>query len=255
MAETPDPRLHLRRPVSRIHHKDTQPTVEIQQPQTKPTGDFVSDYIPCCLEAVRKIQMGPIQFLMPFANSKTEESRLRAWRYVDVFVEQALELRRSGKLDDNTTDDGDEGPEYNFLRELAKDTDDPVELRSQILNILLASRDTTACLLGNFLYSVLRHPEMNCRLREGLKRGWGVKIGGLDPILVRKGTIVLFYVFAMHRRTGIFGTDVDDFRPERWGGLQPGWGFLPFNGGVRICIGCKPRSPFCRFCELFPLTC
>jgi hypothetical protein len=38
VAETPDPQLHLCRPLSRIHHKNTQPTVEIQQPQTKTTG-------------------------------------------------------------------------------------------------------------------------------------------------------------------------------------------------------------------------
>ena len=60
---------------------------------------------------------------------------------------------------------------------------------------------------------------------------------GKDPIFVRKGTTVLWYVYAMHRRQDIFGADAESFRPERWDGLRPGWGFLPFNGGPRICIG------------------
>lgn len=43
----------------------------------------------------------------------------------------------------------------------------------------------------------------------------------------------------MHRRADIYGTDAEEFRPERWrdGNLRPKWGFLPFNGGPRICIG------------------
>lgn len=44
----------------------------------------------------------------------------------------------------------------------------------------------------------------------------------------------------MHRRTDIYGADALEFRPERWNpeeGLRPGWAYLPFNGGPRICVG------------------
>jgi cytochrome P450 len=44
----------------------------------------------------------------------------------------------------------------------------------------------------------------------------------------------------MHRRKDIYGPDAAEFRPERWApdeGLRPGWGYLPFNGGPRICVG------------------
>lgn len=53
----------------------------------------------------------------------------------------------------------------------------------------------------------------------------------------------MYSVYAMQRRKDIYGPDADEFRPERWlsdnpaGPLRPGWGFLPFNGGPRICIG------------------
>lgn len=41
----------------------------------------------------------------------------------------------------------------------------------------------------------------------------------------------------MHRRKDLWGMDADDFIPERWEKRRPGWDFLPFNGGPRICIG------------------
>lgn len=41
----------------------------------------------------------------------------------------------------------------------------------------------------------------------------------------------------MHYRTSLWGEDASNFRPERWEGRRPGWDYLPFNGGPRICIG------------------
>ena len=123
---------------------------------------FVADYLECCLEAVRKVQMGPIQFLFPFGSKKTRAARDRAWAYIDEFVSEALDLRRMGKLDAEI----DDAAEYNFLREVARNTDDPVMLRTQILNILLASRDTTAGLLGNFFHLVSRDRRVFQKLKD-----------------------------------------------------------------------------------------
>lgn len=62
---------------------------------------------------------------------------------------------------------------------------------------------------------------------------------GSSPVYVPKGTLVCYNIYAMHRRSDIYGPDAYEFRPERWedGELQPRWGYLPFNGGPRICIG------------------
>ncbi|KAJ6157474.1 n-alkane-inducible cytochrome P450 [Penicillium chermesinum] len=60
---------------------------------------------------------------------------------------------------------------------------------------------------------------------------------GKDPIFVPKGNEVFYSVSTMHRRKDIYGDDAEEFRPERWEKLRPGWAYLPFNGGPRICIG------------------
>lgn len=49
--------------------------------------------------------------------------------------------------------------------------------------------------------------------------------------------MVAYSVFGMHRRQDIYGPDADEFNPDRWEKLRPGWGYLPFNGGPRICVG------------------
>lgn len=74
--------------------------------------------------------------------------------------------------------------------------------------------------------------------------------GGADgkaPIFVKKGTAIGYAVYLMHRREELYGSDARVFRPERWDpnidnevnlkGI--GWGYLPFNGGPRVCIGRK----------------
>jgi hypothetical protein len=53
-----------------------------------------------------------------------------------------------------------------------------------------------------------------------------------------------------HRRKELYGSDAEVFRPERWDKnvnnevnlKNIGWGYLPFNGGPRVCIGRKDPS-------------
>jgi cytochrome P450 len=66
---------------------------------------------------------------------------------------------------------------------------------------------------------------------------------GTTPVLVRKGEAVGYCPYIMHRRQEIFGPDAEAFRPDRWleeGGRlfsTVGFGYLPFNGGPRVCLG------------------
>ena len=50
----------------------------------------------------------------------------------------------------------------------------------------------------------------------------------------------------MHRRKDLYGEDAEKFRPERWeepglpldeDSINAAWGYLPFNGGPRVCLG------------------
>lgn len=125
-------------------------------------ADFVENYSKCCVESMRKMVLGPLAFVS--INRSASQARVRAWAYVERFVQTAIDLRQSGKVNDAPSDGVDE-VQYNFLRELARDTDDKDVLRDQIMNILLASRDTTASLLSNLFFELSRRPEVYRRLQ------------------------------------------------------------------------------------------
>jgi cytochrome P450 len=63
--------------------------------------------------------------------------------------------------------------------------------------------------------------------------------------------VVAWSLYAVHRREDLYGNDAAQFRPERWldepavgrKGLRPGWEYLPFNGGLRICLGQQYALP------------
>ena len=69
--------------------------------------------------------------------------------------------------------------------------------------------------------------------------------------MVRKGEAVGYSVYVMHRSKKLYGEDANSFRPERWDPhvdnavdlKNIGWGYLPFNGGPRICLGRKSFLP------------
>lgn len=86
---------------------------------------------------------------------------------IDYFVQLALTRHKKGQAD------GSDHQGYIFLHELVKITQDPVELRSQLLNILLAGRDTTAGLLGWTFYLLARHPATYQALRMAILDTFG----------------------------------------------------------------------------------
>ncbi|MCJ1354116.1 MAG: hypothetical protein MMC33_004103 [Icmadophila ericetorum] len=64
--------------------------------------------------------------------------------------------------------------------------------------------------------------------------------GGLDgqsPIYVRKGQMVVYQSYLMHRRRDLWDPGANEFKPERWYEARPVFEYLPFNAGHRICPG------------------
>ena len=94
--------------------------------------------------------------------------------------------------------------------------------------------------------SALRlYPQIPVNVRVAVKTTTLPSGGGPDgtaPVLIRKGMGVGTSTYHMHRRKDLYGPDAEEFRPERWEENeldQIGWGFLPFHGGPRLCLGRK----------------
>lgn len=221
-----------------------------------------------------------------FDDPQWEHDRKFIHDFVDSFVEQGMS-KRSQLLAEKKSGENSSG-RYVFIEELVRQTDDRIRIRSELLNVLLAGRDTTASLLSNawfylakrpdmwkklqdeiaflngqqptfeqikdmkylkaFLNESLRlHPVVPANSREALEDTTLPVGGGPDgksPVFIKKGQLVAWSVYAMHRRKDFYGEDAEEFKPERWlddpsgkKGLRPGWEYLPFNGGARICLG------------------
>ncbi|EER24493.1 hypothetical protein D8B26_005181 [Coccidioides posadasii str. Silveira] len=219
--------------------------------------------------------LGDLYFLQ---KDSSEFKRVSAFvqEYIDRFTHKALELHAAGKPTSY-----DSNGKYVFLEEISKSIRDPVRLRSELLNILLAGRDTTASLLSACFHQLARHKDVWDELRKEIMDNVGDRLptyedikslrylryvlnetlrlfpvvpwngreavvtttlprgGGPDgksKILVKKGTFVLYSTWGLHR-SKFYGEDTNEFRPSRWETIRPGWNYIPFNGGPRICLG------------------
>ncbi len=84
--------------------------------------------------------------------------------YIGKYVKQGLQYRKDFIRDPEKAASRD--GRYVFMYELVKAIDDPVRVRDEMLNVLLAGRDTTASLLGNLWFTLARRPDIWAKLRR-----------------------------------------------------------------------------------------
>lgn len=65
--------------------------------------------------------------------------------------------------------------------------------------------------------------------------------GGRDgkaPIFAPKGTKFDTSFYVLHHLPEIWGSDAEEFNPDRWDTMKPKpWEYVPFGGGPRQCLG------------------
>lgn len=111
-----------------------------------------------------RLRLGP--FVKLYYNRKFDTACLRVHNFIDQFVAKALEFRRERLASGKVKDEKSGKEKYIFMNELALATDDPIQIRSEILNILLAGRDTTAGLLSNTFHVLARRPDIWAKLKH-----------------------------------------------------------------------------------------
>ena len=120
-----------------------------------------------CLETMEmpKSRFGFLGLFLPDWSRKAKAKIVH--NFVDNLIQQAITDRAAAK------DAKSDRHSYVFLHELLDQTNDPVRIRSELLNILLAGRDTTASLLSNIWYEISRRPTMFTKLQQ--------EVSTLDP--------------------------------------------------------------------------
>ena len=81
--------------------------------------------------------------------------------FVNTYIEDALRLPQDELEKRSKAEEG-----YTFLHAIASYTRDRDMLRDQLVAVLLAGRDTTACTLSWLFYELSRHPQVVTKLRQ-----------------------------------------------------------------------------------------
>ena len=114
-----------------------------------------------CEEGVRVVH-GVVDGYVERTRTKARAARGRAaGREKDA----ETEVESGGGAKQQEKDGEEESGRYIFLDELALSTDDPVEMRNEVLNIIFAGRDTTASILTSTFHALARRPDVWARLR------------------------------------------------------------------------------------------
>ncbi|KAF2689735.1 putative P450 monooxygenase [Lentithecium fluviatile CBS 122367] len=254
-----------------------------QKKENKLLWEFIESFEYCCNPSENdNKKWGVLVFFLPDPKVK------RCAKTISVAFAQTI-IEKQVELQSESTKEGSASSRYNFLDELLAATQDLAVIRSELLNVMLAGRDTIASLLSNAVWELSRQPEILLRLRGEIAEYIGDEMptyellkdmkylraitnetqrmypvvpsnsrqalkdtviprgGGPDgtaPVLIPKGACVAYHSHAMHRRSDVFGDDADVFNPSRWlvgehhsSPLRPGWSYIPFSGGPRVCIG------------------
>jgi cytochrome P450 len=136
------------------------------------------------------------------------------------------------------------------------------ELRDQLITLLLAGHETTATALAWTFDLLLRHPSTLARLTNEVEQGDGdaylraviaesLRLRPVVPLAGRRlasdfaagevslpaGTDVTPAIWLIHTRPDLY-PEPYAFRPERFLESSPStYGWVPFGGGVRRCLG------------------
>jgi cytochrome P450 len=135
-----------------------------------------------------------------------------------------------------------------------------VEIRDELMTLLVAGHETTATSLAWALEQLARHPAALERLEDGGNEEYldavvqeVLRLRPVIVVVVRRltepmelggqvlpaGVSVAPCIYLMHRRPEIY-PDPEAFRPERFLESPPGtYTWIPFGGGVRRCLGAQ----------------
>ncbi|PPR02520.1 hypothetical protein CVT26_012004 [Gymnopilus dilepis] len=237
--------------------------------ENHPSNVFVNAFMEGQRISAIRTRMGPNWPLAEFWHDKVKPLR----EIMDSFTEPLLRAALEKNATDEKTDDKDDGD--TLLAHLVKHTQDVDVLKDevmhisalclhsmsslisicQLINLLVAGRDTTASLLSFSLYMLTQYPDIAQRLRQEIfeKVGttksptyddirdmkylraflnevlrlyppvcsckeavWTSRTPGSKPYYVPGDTRILYSIFHTHRRTDLWGPDALEFDPDRF---------------------------------------
>jgi cytochrome P450 len=132
--------------------------------KTQSDVDFAHAFHYAQRAVIMRGMLGPLKIF--YLDRKADECNCICRDFPQQFVEEAFRAVAAKK-------EGEENPEaemnqkkHIFSQELASRTSDKIRVLDELMNVLLAGRDTTASLLSNLFFSLAKNPAIWDKLRR-----------------------------------------------------------------------------------------
>ncbi|KAJ7751591.1 cytochrome P450 monooxygenase pc-1 [Mycena metata] len=144
-------------------HNVPFPPVQSNTPEAQAAIKFTDAFSEAMLRISEREVLGRIWPLFEIFGDRTAKPMRAISEYLDPVIEAAMEKKRlAGGSKDKINEDAEE---LNLLEELLQTTSDPRVLKDEILNMLLAGRDTTMHTLTVIVYFFTMYPDVCARVR------------------------------------------------------------------------------------------
>ncbi|KAF5345213.1 hypothetical protein D9756_011554 [Leucocoprinus leucothites] len=129
-------------------------------------GDFANAFDEAQMNVTKRARIGYLWPLLELFGDRNRPHAEVISEWLDPLVKKALEEKR--RFSANGSGESGHSPvaDKTFLQHLADSTENPIIIRDQLLSMLLASRDTTACVLTFITYMMAMHPEIATKMRN-----------------------------------------------------------------------------------------
>ena len=143
-----------------------------------------------------RLRTGRLLPLMP-RDHPYEAAKDILHEYADAFVRKAVGYRKS--WEQNGAENVEKGEDrYVFLRELAKESEDPLHLRNNMLGMLLVGSESTASFLTSSLSVLSNRQDLWARMRSEV-----LNMGDVEPTYERVKTLTTLN-YVMNEGTNLY---------------------------------------------------
>jgi len=144
-------------PIHSLHDPLPRPGLDNESEYTDtPSNRFARAFLNAQISIANRGRLGVLWPIFEIFKEKTEDDMKTVRGFIEPIVQDAMQQRKEGKVANSET----------LLNHLLEVSEDMTLIVDEIINILLAGRDTTAGLLTFVTYCLAMHPETLARLRE-----------------------------------------------------------------------------------------
>jgi cytochrome P450 len=136
---------------------------DVQSPQSfLSAGDDITQMFD---DAERHVGTQVLLAPLPFRRREYLQACRLCHDWIDQYVHQAIKVHKSHKFNRDLGKENDAGEKYTLLNELVKGTHDVPRIRSELIAILTAGRETTASALSSLWFILAKRPDIVKKLQ------------------------------------------------------------------------------------------